>query len=63
MVGKLQGQLAVVTQGPHKAALVTNRSIPRLRDDYILVKTVAGRQAYVTKVPLLNQARNTMLTA
>ncbi|KAI2897944.1 hypothetical protein CBS63078_7789 [Aspergillus niger] len=40
MVGISQGQLAVVTQGPRKAALVTNRSIPRLRDDYILVRTV-----------------------
>lgn len=54
MVGISQGQLVVVTQGPRKAALVTNRSIPRLRDDYILVRTVTGRQAYWAIVLLLN---------
>ncbi|OJJ32234.1 hypothetical protein ASPWEDRAFT_71555 [Aspergillus wentii DTO 134E9] len=31
---------AVVTQGAHKAGLVTDRPIPKLRDDYMLVKVV-----------------------
>ena len=34
-------QKAVVIQGPGVAKLVTDRPIPRLRDDYILVKTAA----------------------
>jgi NADPH:quinone reductase-like Zn-dependent oxidoreductase len=32
---------AVVIQGPGEAALVTDRPVPKLRDDYVLVKTVA----------------------
>lgn len=34
-------QKAIVIQGPGVSELVTDRPIPRLRDDYILVKTVA----------------------
>jgi NADPH:quinone reductase-like Zn-dependent oxidoreductase len=34
-------QKAIVITSPHKAELVTNHPIPRLRDDYILVKTVS----------------------
>lgn len=34
-------QKAVVIQGPKEAKLVTDRPIPKLRDGYILVKTVA----------------------
>ncbi|KAI9925440.1 hypothetical protein AWENTII_012916 [Aspergillus wentii] len=34
-------QQAIIVQGPKKAALVNNAPIPKLRDDYILVKTVA----------------------
>ncbi|RAL02588.1 zinc-binding alcohol dehydrogenase family protein [Aspergillus ibericus CBS 121593] len=40
MVARLRTQTAVVTQGPNKAGFVTDRPIPRLRDEYILVKTV-----------------------
>ncbi|UNI21205.1 hypothetical protein JDV02_007215 [Purpureocillium takamizusanense] len=38
---KATTQKAVVIQGPGVAKLVTDRPIPRLRDDYILVKTAA----------------------
>ncbi|KAI5460835.1 chaperonin 10-like protein [Mariannaea sp. PMI_226] len=34
-------QKAIVIQGPKDAQLVTDRPLPKLRDDYILVKTVA----------------------
>jgi NADPH:quinone reductase-like Zn-dependent oxidoreductase len=34
-------QKAIVMAGPREANLVTDRSIPKLRDDYILVKTEA----------------------
>lgn len=34
-------QKAIQVEGPGKAQLVNNRPIPRLRDDYILVKTAA----------------------
>jgi len=34
-------QKAIVIQAPGKAELVSDRPIPKLRDDYILVKTVA----------------------
>ncbi|GLA69278.1 hypothetical protein AtubIFM55763_009230 [Aspergillus tubingensis] len=40
MVAKLNTHLAVVTQGPKQARLVTDRPIPSLRDDYMLVRTV-----------------------
>jgi len=32
---------AVVYQGPKQAVIVSDRAIPKLRDDYVLVKTVA----------------------
>lgn len=34
-------QKAIVIQGPGKAALIDNAPVPRLRPDYIKVKTVA----------------------
>ncbi|PYI02719.1 alcohol dehydrogenase [Aspergillus sclerotiicarbonarius CBS 121057] len=40
MVARLRTQMAVVTQGPNQAGLVTDRPMPRLRDDYLLVKPV-----------------------
>nr|P54006.1 RecName: Full=Trans-enoyl reductase TOXD; AltName: Full=TOX2 HC-toxin biosynthesis cluster protein TOXD [Bipolaris zeicola]CAA63129.1 toxD [Bipolaris zeicola] len=34
-------QKAIVTEAPHRARLVSDRLIPKLRDDYILVRTVS----------------------
>ncbi|OJJ76948.1 hypothetical protein ASPBRDRAFT_49952 [Aspergillus brasiliensis CBS 101740] len=40
MVARWNTHLAVVTQGPKNARLVTDRPMPRLRDGYILVRVV-----------------------
>lgn len=53
MVAKLNTHLAVVTQGPKQARLVTDRPIPSLRDDYMLVRTVTGKYIIHLFFPLL----------
>jgi NADPH:quinone reductase-like Zn-dependent oxidoreductase len=37
----MSNQKAVVVTQPKRAGLVTDRTIPKLRDDYVLVKTVS----------------------